>query len=451
MFKTFYQKLLSIIHADLFFVLSVSFVFRLCYYLMRSTTTYLPDTASYFNYPVNILKGQTDLWRTPGYPYFIKLIRWFDSNLIHTYRNIVIAQCLLSFLSIILFFKIAQKIIGNKKLVLIVALFYGICIPVFDFDKVIFSESFAISITIFFIYLLVRYLQSPSILNAFVVTFFIFIMIMTRPAFIVLIPVIIFFWCLRLLIVKNEKSKTITGLVTSLICIVLVEGYKMLNERNNQIRELTIAAIYNRFDIIINAGMYNNTDDPELSGAIAKVLKETPPAENHWPLRLKMRPWLTNQRIDQFNTQCLKNQPGKFLKYVTGVIKQESTKSIFISPYSRAKAGFKQKISNRLASLFYIPFFVVYALLAYYLVFFFAEWYNRRQVHWLKLILWLFVSGQLLIMIIGAQSEYQRIFIEAVPGVLILLVFFIQQMLLAIRHRKISYLFHQVSVNRELL
>src|ERR1700744_2351464 len=103
-----HKQLLRILSADSFWILLISAIVRLIYYSTLLTTKQT-DTASYLNYHANILKGQTEALRTPVYPYFIKLAGLFSSpqNLLN---NVVIAQVIISFLSIFLFYKIARTL-----------------------------------------------------------------------------------------------------------------------------------------------------------------------------------------------------------------------------------------------------------------------------------------------------------------------------------------------------
>src|SRR5882757_3550069 len=124
------NTLAKVISTPLFWILIISGAVRLCYYLSLLNTTAV-DTASYINYHANILKGQTDGLRTPVYPYFIKLIGLFgEQNLTD---NVVIAQIIISFLSIILFYKIAQAVFKKKAVIFAASVFYGVMLPVVNF------------------------------------------------------------------------------------------------------------------------------------------------------------------------------------------------------------------------------------------------------------------------------------------------------------------------------
>src|ERR1700761_2918819 len=93
----------------LFNILLVSGIIRMLYYTILLPTTDT-DTTSYLNYHANLIKGQTEALRTPVYPYFIKLISVFNTSG-SLLNHIVFAQCVLSLLSVIIFYKAAQLLL----------------------------------------------------------------------------------------------------------------------------------------------------------------------------------------------------------------------------------------------------------------------------------------------------------------------------------------------------
>src|ERR1700748_1363885 len=77
--NSYARFLVTVICSPLFWILLVCAILRGIYYSVLLTTSAY-DTAGYVNYKANILLGQTEALRTPVYPYFIKLIGFFDSS-----------------------------------------------------------------------------------------------------------------------------------------------------------------------------------------------------------------------------------------------------------------------------------------------------------------------------------------------------------------------------------
>jgi hypothetical protein len=109
---------------------------------------------------------------------------------------------------------------------------------------------------------------------------------------------------------------------------------------------------------------------------------------------------------------------------------------------SKPKTGWMQTVSDGISQLFYLPFGIVYLLIIYFFLFLILSWIKLKKVHWLKTILWLMVVLQLIIATAAAQAEFQRIFLEAIPAVVLLLAFFIQQVVYAIHYRQLSFFFY---------
>ncbi len=167
-----HNTLITIISAPLFRILGISGIIRLIYYsVLLNTQSY--DTAGYLNYHANILKGETEGLRTPVYPYFIKLVGLFGQENLIDY--IVTAQIVVSFLSIIIFYKVVQAFYKNRRVIFAASLLYGAMLPVINFDKLVLTESFAVIFSLLFIYMMANYLQKPSHIKAWMITLFTFI------------------------------------------------------------------------------------------------------------------------------------------------------------------------------------------------------------------------------------------------------------------------------------
>src|ERR1700712_22062 len=181
----FNRKLVEIISSDLFLILIIGGALRLLYYSFLENATCL-DSASYINDNSNILKGRVDMFRTPVYPYFIKIIKIFGEQ--HLIRNIIVAQSSISFLTIIVFYKIVCSAFVTRKALLAATILYAIMLPIICFDKVIMTESLSTSFIVVFIMLIASYLKEQTVPKAIFITLLTFLGIMLRPSFIYLLP-----------------------------------------------------------------------------------------------------------------------------------------------------------------------------------------------------------------------------------------------------------------------
>ncbi len=98
-------------------ILAVCLLYRIYYfgYLNPVPVLYNSDSVSYFT-PVDLLRGIVDLYRTPLYSYIIQFFQCLSEK--NFVSNLILFQQILSLLSIIPFFYVSRKIIGNLFLVL---------------------------------------------------------------------------------------------------------------------------------------------------------------------------------------------------------------------------------------------------------------------------------------------------------------------------------------------
>lgn len=415
--KNWYNQFLSFISGDLVWILAITAIFRLFYYFLVENTEFF-DSISYLNYNANIFLGEVNDLRTPLYPYFIKLIRLFgEQNLI---QNIVIAQSIISFFTVILFYNITSSILKNRVTICIATLIYGISPSIINWDKCILTESLSISAIVIFISLILSYLHKPTHFKANLFTLYIFIMIMLRPSFIILLPITMLFWLLRLLFYRADWKKCISGFAASLVCILLIMGYSNLNFKSNGSKSISVVSNNNFLDIIIKNNMYLNGNDPAVSETIAIKLAEQ---NGTWDydLLLELYAQFSHEKMSKFIMSCFINQPVTYIKrtFNTVINLKNSKISAF---YAKRKDGYKGFLINMISPLISIPFMAIYLLLIFDFFYIMMRWLKFKNIPWFKTILWFIVIAQLAITFLGAQDEYQRLIVLALP--LILLVAF---------------------------
>ncbi|MCW3115946.1 MAG: Dolichyl-phosphate-mannose-protein mannosyltransferase [Chitinophagaceae bacterium] len=419
--EKWYNAFKKIISSDIPGILILCGACRLIYYSFFLNTQ-AGDSPSYLRYHGNIFTGQIDRLRTPAYPCFINLIRLFgDKNLID---NIVIAQCILSFLSIIVFFYVVHAVFKSRPAILTSTLLFGLMLPTISYDKVIMTESLSVCSIIAFIGFIVSYFKKPTLIKAILLTLFVFFAMMLRPAFIYLLPVMILFWVLRFILYKEEKKFCLSGLLTSGFVIILIIGYSELNDRENSFDGISIVSTnINQLNIIINTKMYNNGNDTELSKEIETYLRKPEPGGGHWSLLHKINQNYAPKRISKFVTVCIRNQPGLYIKNIFQTAYSLTRRNIFTN-YAKHKPGFFSKIIAIIENRWFnIGFSLIYLYLIFDLIYFIINWTKLKRVLLFRVLLWLLVVAQLAVAIIGAQDEYQRLVVTAIPCLIILLFF----------------------------
>lgn len=462
--NTFSQKgkwqniVIKVLSSNLFWLLFISAVFRIIYYSCYINTIN-PDSDSYLNYHANILIGQVDCYRTPLYPYFIKIIRFFSG--VHYIRYIVMVQSAISFVTIILFYKIGKSIFRITYISTVSTLIYGILPSIINYDKCIMTESLSISAIIIFLYFILNYLKKPTVFKAVIYSMSVFFLIMLRPSFVYLLLLMFVFWVMRIVLCRTELFKSFSGLVAIITCALLIFCYAQLNYIYNGYKGITAISNFNQVRMIIDYGFYKNNFDPQITKTINESLNNK--SRMSWIYIDKADPQITEkikyeintetrwgwmptyvifekysyQRIKSFANYCLINNIPAFLKKSlkkTYDLGGQSTSSVF--------AESKENILNDLVFIIYsvlsISFFSVYLLLIIDVIYIFWILIRLKQKPWLKIIIWTIIAAQLAGSIIGGPTEPQRLFTEALPFVVLLLFSYFDTILYSMGNFKLN-------------
>ncbi|SDF51593.1 Dolichyl-phosphate-mannose-protein mannosyltransferase [Mucilaginibacter pineti] len=426
---------LNFISADLCCILLVSAVVRGIYYSVLLNTKAV-DTASYLNYNANILLGETERLRTPVYPYFIKLTGLFGrQNLVD---NVVTAQIFISFLSIIPFYRTVQMAFKKRAVIIAAALLYGVMLPVINFDKVLITESLSVSFMVVVLYLLVSYLHRPAGIKAVLLGLMVLLAIMLRPAFIYLLPLVMVFWLLRLIVFKTERKTGLWGLGASFVVIALLIGYSNLNKKHFGFNGISAVSNNNQMAVILNANMYKNGNDPEISAAIENnfVQLRKPEAQRGPMVNLMVR--FDGERVHRFLMNCIKNQKMVYAWYIYDTLVKLQTQNMFIN-YAGHKFSFLAfRIEELEGLLFHITFNLLYLFLIPTFGLIAAQWIKLKKVPWLPFMLWLLIVGQIAVAIFGGYADYQRLILAAIPGLIVLLFSYIDKISFALDAGKLK-------------
>ncbi|MDN5289117.1 MAG: Dolichyl-phosphate-mannose-protein mannosyltransferase [Mucilaginibacter sp.] len=425
--------LVKIISAQLSWILIISAIVRSVYYTALLNTQVV-DTASYINYHANLLMGETDGRRTPVYPYFIKLIGLFGhQNLI---GHVITAQMVISFLSIIIFYKVVQACFKKRAVIFAASLLYGVMLPVINFDKIVITESLSVTCSLIFIYMMAAYLQKPGNIKAWLLTLYVFIAIMLRPSFIYLLPLIMAFWFLRWMIFKKDWKMCLSGLAASVVVILLILGYSNLNKRNVDFNGISLISNNNEMAVIEQAGIYMYGNDPEISAAVKSNLCLSRQCSDQKGLGINIAKRYSPERIHQFIVACIKNQPVVYALHMCGKLIDLQSANIFTNYADHKLTYLAFRVNNIEYLIFCVTFNLLYILIAFSLALIIYSWIRSKQVPWFKMVLWLLITGQMAVAIIGGYSEYQRLILAVMPALIILVFSYIDKIYFAIDHDK---------------
>jgi 4-amino-4-deoxy-L-arabinose transferase-like glycosyltransferase len=429
------SKLVKIICEPLFWILIISGFVRFVYYSVLLSTQ-ANDSAGYINYHANILLGQTEGLRTPVYPYFIKLIGLLgNQNLID---NVITAQIVISFLSIIIFYRIVRTLFKNPAVIFAASLLYGAMLPVINFDKLVLTESFAVIFSLVFIYMLVDYLKKPANIKAWLLTLFVFVAIMLRPSFIYLFPLIIAFWFLRWILFRKDWRMCLSGLAASAVVMLLISGYSNLNKKNAGFNGISVVSNNNEMAVVVNANLYMYGNDAEITAAIDSNKKMYQQSGGKPFAGIDIMTRFAPDRVHKFIVNCIKSQPSAYALYIGGKLLDLQTTNIFTN-YARHKVSYLAfRINNLEYLIFCVTFNMLYFLIVFDLIMIVVGWVKKKQAPWFKIILWMLIVAQVAVAILGGYDEYQRLILPVMPGLIILLFSYIDKKCFAIDKNKLQ-------------
>jgi hypothetical protein len=419
--------------SDIFIILVVSGIVRIFYY-SNFVDTVCPDSPSYLNFTENILNGEVNAWRTPIYPIFLKLIRHFVSPS-YFIQLVILVQSLISFSTIIVFYGIVRSIYKKRHVIFFATLFFALSPSIVNYDKCILTESLSISFIVFYMGLIINYFRKPTIFKAISYTLLTFFAIMLRPSFLFLIPLIAAFWILRFIFIKVDRKICIAGFATSIFCLLLISGYSHLNFIQNGCYSLSAVKNLNQMDILITNNMYSNGNDYEITETIRNNC-DIPSQIYHWKTHAVLNDKYSYSRISDFIYNSIINQPKLYFQKVLVRFYELGNERIS-TRYAERKNGFIS-LFNFILKLNFITFFAIYFLLMIDIIYISFHFFKTQKILWYKIIVWALISAQLLIIVIGSPTDYQRLFVIVLPCVIILFFSYIDILFYAVDKKKIS-------------
>ena len=429
------KKIKSLLTKDLLLILIMSGIFRLVYYSCLSITV-TPDTLSYVDYQTNIFCGQINPFRTPVYPYFIKLIRVLFGQK-YLYNNIVIAQCVISFLSIINVYYIAKILFKTRLVIILVSLLFGLMIPFINYDKLIMTESLSISFVILFTCYLINYYKKPTKSKAFLVSIFLFLLIMLRPSFVAFLPPFVLYWFISLYYNHNKKM-ALFGISGSFLVMLLILLYSSLNFKQNGFNGISTVSNINQLDNVINAKIFKAGGDPELIKSISDELTKPENAIVHWSLLETINKTYDPTRISKYIFHCIKNEPFSYFKNILNTVINISSESIFKN-YAIEKKNIISSVFYRLCKCFYIfNFSFIYMFIIINVIYVSLNLRKIIKTKSFTFILIVIIIFHFLVSIVGAQADYGRLLMPVIPLCMFYLFILIDRFYFSINKKTFS-------------
>lgn len=407
MIKDLFKKIMS---NKIWLILIIIIGFRGIVYSFYNEVSIYPDTFSYVNFNENILKGEVDALRTPVYPYIIKFITLLDKSAT-LYVNITNLQEIVSLASVIILYTTLKKTMKNQVANYFATLVYG-CLPaIFTYNRVILTESLSISLYVMYFCLIIQYLKSSTLSKAITLSIFTFLLIMLRPSFLYLLLVLSIMFLLVFILKKEDRISAIYGSIALVGVISCILGYSYLNKKQNGYFAISSVTQINQLDNVINLRIYDTRDEQDRG--IIDIISEWKDGYNGPWYRQTTEQIMTNftvEEVDSFLNRCVRNN---FLQYIKGTI--QKVIDLQFEPCDEIYLSAKETVIIQPM----IYFIVIFIYVIYDSIYILIQTIKNKKLALVQTILLIAILGQLATVIVGAQAEYSRLFMPALPIVVI--------------------------------
>lgn len=304
---------------------------RLIYYINSPIGIPYPDTGSYVNWDFKV--GA----RTPGYPFIIDIFQFLFGE--RFALGLIPFQVIVSFLSVICFYHIMQMVfkipnvfndgdirsIRCRRLAGLVTVLFGCNPGTFLWDMDILSESLAMSASIFFIYITVKWLRSKKVSDGIGMCIAAFGCTMVKASLLVYSIDVLILIILVFALCKEYRGQVLK--VGCFFCIPLFFYVCYMAGIYHYTGVFQITEQKPRHDLakVLESGLYKNYPDKQLVSEIEEIFEgngwsiaydtTTPVMELFGDSRKEHR-----QGVKAFNKYCIKSNPVGFAKYMFTVV-----------------------------------------------------------------------------------------------------------------------------------
>lgn len=421
------ETLLKIVKEPFLYVIVICILCQLKMYQTVPDYVLASDSVTYMEqYTENIFKGEVNEARTPVYPYFIKTIEKIggEENL---EQNIVLIQKILFVGTTIMFYFAVRTITKNKILLSVMTLVFGICPYLVLWNVLILTEAISLFEMVALTLVTLLYLKKPNAVLGASTGLIVFVMIMTRPSFIYLLPIYLLFWILRFfwnLKNKKEKRNAIIGTVSCFLCTVLCLGYCGLVKAQLGVFSLTSISYVNQLIAAIDSDSYKYGNNQEMIQIIDEVTQDRTDERASWEAYDELKTKYEKVELKEFASSSLKNSPdyARYLLnkavrtgYLTIGTNYVDHKDYAADPLTNTFKGYYY-LGNLVLPINFAAIYILIGVMVIYLI-----WYliRYKKIHWIIAFFTCVIGANVVTLIIGAPFEQQRLFMASIPCVIL--------------------------------
>lgn len=426
-----YSLINRAVNSPLAVILLAVLCVRLWYYSNMRSYTIWYDSATYTDFTENLLKGEVNVFRTPIYPWFIKLMRLLcmaDLETATAYNCIVIGQGVVSFVGVILMYLIGKKLFKNRFVTYVVTVIYGISPAVISWDLNILTESLSIFATVLSIYLIMCVIERPTYLRAALLGLYVIVMIMLRPTFVYMFAIVGVFFLAKLILSKQYRKQALCGLVALAVSGALMLGYCGLNKRQNDCSSVSsVGTTINQMYMVIDLGIYKNSDYPEITAYIQNGLDYAGEINYVIDIIEPMNKQFDNSQLSAYVKDCISKNKDIFMRYTENKFIQTLSTNIAIqyAGIPEENETFRYVDNAMMKLLFPFSYMGCFVLVAAAVLLALYELIKNKVVLWRPIGLAALIFTHLFVSVYASMAEYERLATMIIPAVYLLSFWFV--------------------------
>ena len=370
------------------------------------------DTPSYLSAWDNWSKGELDTFRTPLYPMFLGVLKSVAGKAWGWVA--IVIQYAFFLLSVKYFHKIAKMLLKDRA-ALIVTAFYAIYPTFNSWGNLLLTDSLGLSLSVFFSYACLKVIMDGSIRQTFIATLMLLLLLALRPSSVsLLIPAALSFF---LLLFSKEKRKAgLIGLAGIAVCSVCLLFYSEKVEEKTGVFTPSTVSVANDLTI---ARMYGYLLPEAVEDAhLSEVLREN---YEKYGQELEEGPVFygaIGNLMDEFTFTEMKKAVDNSIRQKPILWLKALVKRFYLASLTPATRSYASDLF-RVHPLFPFNIGMVILLLMIYSIIIVIQLFRRRFP-----VAAIFLATTCLcvigVSIVGAQHEYSRLILPAIPAILII-------------------------------
>lgn len=376
------------------------------------------DTPTYMNYPwgelfhFNVTTG-----RTPVYPAFLEICRLLFGDVKQFYAVMNI-QLTASLLGLIVLYDLLVRITRKQKLSAILAFAYGMNLDIAVWDYAILTESLALTMTIVFIDMIVRYIQKPIFMTGVRVILLALVMSLLRPTFLLFAAVLLGVWVLRLFLFPKER-RILKGLCcVSLITFVVIGLYAFSFQKNFGYYSISDAMPRQNIISCIRRGYYWESENPEF---VTVIEKHYDPITNGWNCIAPLFAAFGEKEAGRLAKQTLFSDIPRYIKdtmvYMGADMYGPFTNAYVESTRSWASNTRIIQVLNGASHIFQFSVGLIYIILFGQTVLLLIKFVREKTLPWVDFGIWGFLLVIPISTYVATCGEFPRTMIHILPFV----------------------------------